>query len=380
VTEALPQLFSFGLLVWAGLYLAARDLRSPALLPAAAALLLAAALPATGYLDRSPSPLIPGLALAAWVLAALVAFRRSDPTRRGPAVLMGVTATALLAAHLLALPQPAGPLTPALLPAAGLLGAVVAARLHARAGGARLLPHLARSFDFSFFTGLVFAGPVAIVVASDPAPADLLHALPLVTLASAIAFQVFWQPFSATVESIAYSAFPRLRDQSDRLRTELDLLPASPPHFSARETDPAEFTRLTRRALSAYGDLPKLAASPLIQLPEIDRRRAGGEAGSLARAAELKKLLAAAIDRLKPDSPASFGESDEWRHYNSLYFPYVAGLRPYSRRAAAPADPVLQEAAAWFAAAVPERTLHNWQNEAAALIAQHLRELEDLPA
>ena len=39
-----------------------------------------------------------------------------------------------------------------------------------------------------------------------------------------------------------------------------------------------------------------------------------------------------------------------------------------------------QEATEWFATAVPERTLHNWQNEAAALIARHLRELEIPPA
>ena len=75
------------------------------------------------------------------------------------------------------------------------------------------------------------------------------------------------------------------------------------------------------------------------------------------------------------------GTSDEWRHYTSLYFPYVAGIRPYSRRPApASTDGALREAAEWFAAAVPERTLHNWQNEAARLIAGHLRELDDPPA
>jgi hypothetical protein len=124
--------------------------------------------------------------------------------------------------------------------------------------------------------------------------------------------------------------------------------------------------------------LPRLAASPLTRLPVIEKRLPDGEGGSLQRAAELKKLLAGAIDRLKPDSPEDFGGSDEWRHYNSLYFPYVAGIRPYSRRAGPPpADGTLGEATEWFAAAVPERTLHNWQNEAAALIARHLRELEN---
>ncbi len=169
-----------------------------------------------------------------------------------------------------------------------------------------------------------------------------------------------------------------MRDQSHRLRTELDLLPATPASFSALDTEPKEFTRLTRRALSAYGDLPRLVASPLTRLPVIEQRMPDGEGGSLQRAAGLKKLLAEAIDRLKPDSPEAFGSSDEWRHYNSLYFPYVAGIRPYSRRLGRlPTDGTLREAMKWFAAAVPERTLHNWQNEAAALIARHLRELEN---
>lgn len=377
MSDAMLPLFGFGLLVWAGLYLAARDMRPWAVTSAGGALLIGAALPAAVYLGLTPAKIIPELAAIAWAYAAFHAFWRSDRSPGRSPVLIGVAAAGLLVAHVLAYLRPDDSLTLALYPAAGLFGAVVVAWLHARAGGVRLLPHLARSFDYSLFTGLVFTAPVAIVVASDPDATTIMRTLPLITLATAIAFQVFWKPFAAVVESIAYSALPRLRDQSDRLRTELDLLPATPATFSALDTDPKDFTRLTRRALSAYGDLPRLAASPLTRLPIIDKRMPDGEGGSLQRAAELKKLLAGAINQLKPDSPEGFGGSDEWRHYNSLYFPYVAGIRPYSRRAGPPpADGTLREATEWFAAAVPERTLHNWQNEAAALIARHLRELE----
>ena len=106
----------------------------------------------------------------------------------------------------------------------------------------------------------------------------------------------------------------------------------------------------------------------------LDRRRAPDE--PLERAAELKALLAECIARLKPRSPGGgdFGTSDEWRHYNALYFPYVAGLKPYSSRATHDGlDPASRAALDWFQTTIPERTLHNWQNAAAKLIAQDLR-------
>ena len=58
--------------------------------------------------------------------------------------------------------------------------------------------------------------------------------------------------------------------------------------------DDETFTRLTRRALGHYGDLSKLVASPLTQLPVIDERLAarGAPDQPLERAVELKALLA----------------------------------------------------------------------------------------
>jgi hypothetical protein len=71
------------------------------------------------------------------------------------------------------------------------------------------------------------------------------------------------------------------------------------------------------------GNLPRLAASPLTRLPVIDKQLAsrGDEDNTLERAAELKSLLTQSIERLKPRDQGDFGTSDEWRHYNSLYYP-----------------------------------------------------------
>ena len=96
---------------------------------------------------------------------------------------------------------------------------------------------------------------------------------------------------------------------------------------------------------------------------------------TLERAAELKTVLAESISRLKPPGEAAFGTTDEWRFYNALYFPYIAGLRPYSRRGFKEnLDDDQVAALQWFQSTVPERTLYNWQNAASKLVAQDLRE------
>jgi hypothetical protein len=125
------------------------------------------------------------------------------------------------------------------------------------------------------------------------------------------------------------------------------------------------------------GNLPRLSASPLTRLAVVEGRLLERGAGdnTLERAAELKVLLSESIERLKPRGQGDFGTAGAWRHYNALYFPYVAGLKPYSRRAdQTNLDPAAGEALSWFQAQVPERTLYNWQKAAARLVAQDLRE------
>jgi hypothetical protein len=115
----------------------------------------------------------------------------------------------------------------------------------------------------------------------------------------------------------------------------------------------------------------------LTQLPLIDARlsRADNHIDTLARTAELRNVLIEGIQRLKPNSESNFGNTDDWRYYNAVYFPYVAGIKPSRRRQTKDnlADYEI-EALEWFRREVPERTLYNWQNKAAELIALDLRE------
>lgn len=206
-------------------------------------------------------------------------------------------------------------------------------------------------------------------------PATALTVLLFTSLAIAIAINVLADPLAGALDRLAFRRSPALRaDRAALRRTEAALpLRAGNP---LDNVDDETFARLTRRALGHYGDLTKLIASPLTALPEIDRRLAarGAPDAPLERANELRALLADKIAGLKPRDGGEFGTGEQWRHYNSLYFPYVAGVRAYAQNAtAAGLDPVARQAWQWMVTDVPQRSLHNWQNAAARLIAADLR-------
>ncbi|HET9495036.1 MAG TPA: hypothetical protein VFR15_12465 [Chloroflexia bacterium] len=386
------QTVLFGLTLWLGLYLLARERpQAPMVLPGLTltAFALFAGLDALANYTAAPSTrfLLSGasIALAALTVplavAALVALlRRRRPTAWRYASIAGVVLAALGVAALL-LVEEVG-LRLAILPAAsaGLLLLGLAAAVADAAGkGERLLPDLLRSFDYSFFVALFLGGQVAVVMFLATGVTAPMLALLLAIVATSVATQVFLGRVQDALDTIAFARLPWLRAARAELREVADVLPRANPDIDVSSLDDDEFARLTRAALSNYGDLPKLAASPLNYLPAVDARlaRRGAKDDALERAIELKAVLTESILRLKPRDKGDFGTSDEWRYYNALYFPYVAGLKPFSRRANGSAgahnDPAAREALEWFRTYVPERTLYNWQTAAARLVAQDLR-------
>jgi hypothetical protein len=224
--------------------------------------------------------------------------------------------------------------------------------------------------------GQLLIGTVAF--RADVDGTTVLTTTTLITVALAIAATVFAGPLAGLLDRIAFSGSPRLRADRAALRTTEAALPLCSPN-PLDDVDDETFTRLTRRALGHYGDLGKLVASPLTRLPEIDARLAarGAPDQPLERAAELRSLLADRIARLKPRDSGDFGTSEQWRYYNALYFPYVAGVRAYAQNAtAAGLDPAARQAWQWMVTEVPQRSLHNWQNAGARLIAADLRATE----
>ena len=223
--------------------------------------------------------------------------------------------------------------------------------------GESMRAHLVRSF----VSTLYYAGALALIASLFSDSATLLLLL--------LTFGILTQAFSNAIQSLLDKLTLPQKTTEERqvLRQTADEL----PRFSGLETaelSDEQFARLTRRALSNLGDLPKLAASPLVNLPIIQGK------DPLDRAQALKALLAQCIQKLKPPSEMDFGVTDEWRYYNALHFPYVLGLKPYTRRADYNSlDETSRAALDWFQTFVPERTLHNWQNAAAKLIAEDLR-------
>ena len=242
--------------------------------------------------------------------------------------------------------------------------------------GQALRAGMLRSFLGTATVASVFGGQllVALSLQSGSSPTALTVLL-FTTVAVAIAITVLADPLAGLLDRVAFSRSPALRAERATLRGTQAALPLrSPNPLDALDED--SFARLTRRALSHYGDLAKLVASPLIGLPVIDERLAarGAPDQPLERANELRTLLAEHITRLKPRDDAAFGTTEQWRYYNALYFPYVVGVRAYAQNAtAAGLDPVARQAWQWLVTEVPQRSLHNWQNAAARLIAAELR-------
>lgn len=264
-----------------------------------------------------------------------------------------------------------------------VFGWVVAA-LDAFDAGERLRADFVRSLVAALVLVAVFGGQVALALLLGAGPRPALTGLLLGVTAGAIALQAFWDPLQRALDRIVLGDRSPVGENRAALRAAASGLTRQPATGDVLTLPDEEFAAATRRALSHFGDLPKLAASPLTRLPVVDRRLAsrGAPGDVLERAAELKTLLVESIGRLKPPGGDDFGTTDEWRHYNALYYPYVLGLKPYSRRLVADApvshaagqDHSATAALRWLRTQVPERTLFNWQRAAAQLVAQDLRQ------
>ncbi|MGH8794872.1 MAG: hypothetical protein ACRDXX_19805 [Stackebrandtia sp.] len=424
VVMLIVSVAAFAVAAWLGCYLLARDARKPLLRRMSAGLLgyalaiacldvpvLGTALlgvPAvawTGVLlrlpaDRSASrqdvwwlrvyvPVMSAALAAAWsdataskaaVFAVLAAglggafaltARRQFGRDRAAGLLLAITVLLALGMAALLLGLEVGPPTLWLV-AVGVdlvVFGLIVAWYDALDEGQRLRADMLRSAAAAAATASLFGGQVALAMIVGPGDTGVLVALLYGCVGGAIAVQVLAAPLQRIADRVALPESVR-RDRAE-LRDAVDALPR---RGSLLDVDDAEFARLTRRALSNYAELGRLVSSPLTALPVIDERLAARRADDLPleRAAELKSLLRESIARLKPEG--DFGVNDEWRHYNSLYYVYVVGLRPYNQRARhAGLSPDARKALEWFRTAVPQRSLHNWQNAAARLVADALR-------
>ena len=201
--------------------------------------------------------------------------------------------------------------------------------------GQALRGDMLRSFVATGVVVVLFGGQALIGMAVT-GERTALTVLLFTSIAIAVSINVLADPLAGILDRLAFSRSPGLRADRATLRRAESALPLRSASPLANIDDEA-FARLTRRALGHYGDLSKLVASPLTALPTIDERLAarGAPDQPLERANELKALLADRIARLKPRDGGDFGTTEQWRHYNALYFPYVVGVRAYAQNATA---------------------------------------------
>jgi hypothetical protein len=373
------------------------------------AVLVELARPGDGGRARTGEVLLVGTVAALILAGAALAGSVEGPLRLGHVVMSVVISVSTLGAMVAALIRPAQPIPVAglvvlatlffalsnailiiplgLLPSwlalastgCDVLGLGVAVALwDAFDEGQALRADMLRSFTGTGAVAALLGGQMLIAIEltrQQTTAQTALTVLLFTSVAVATAVQVLADPLAGLLDRLVFSRSPMLRADRDTLRRTQSALPL-------RSADPLDdfdeetFARLTRRALGHYGDLSKLVASPLTALPAVDERLAarGAPDQPLERAIELKALLADRIARLKPRDGGDFGTTEQWRYYNSLYFPYVAGVRAYAQNAtAAGLDPTARQAWQWFVTEVPQRSLHNWQNAAARLIAADLR-------
>jgi hypothetical protein len=359
-------------LVWAGVAVGLlpdevpdrRRLDRGALVVSAAFLAVVIVLPAAGRLVAL-APLAGGLVLL---------WRFSDRVvpRMLPAAVTAAAALYALGLVVVLVPVDLG--APALVLAAMGVDLLVLGYLVAVAdavdAGERLLPDLRRSAVSGLAAALVTGGLATLTMLAAPGLRAVLI-LQFLLVAAVMSYAGLVGPARRGLDRIAFPHDDRLRLDRAALMLLAEALPRRRERHHLLTVSEAEFRRLTLRALDNFGDLGRLLRSPLIDLPTVDRRLTGqGAEKPMARAIELRAVLQESVARLKPDG--LFGTTEEWRHYNALYYCCVIGIRPYDRQNSKGLDRDSRRAYDWFRRYVPRRTLRQWQREGATLVADRL--------
>lgn len=246
--------------------------------------------------------------------------------------------------------------------------------LNSLEAGESFAPDFRRSWLAAALLSALVIAHALLLIGTSPTPLQRLLLFSLTSIA--ILIVVFGRTLSALLDRLTLTPSPEVEQAQADLKAIAEAVNRRDEALDLRSMPPEDFDRLTRRTLSHLGDLTRLAASPLTRLPVIESRLSdrGESINTLSRAAELQSLLRERVDQLRPRGNGVVGTTEEWRYYNALYYPYVVGLRPYARADHDDLDPVARTVLEWLRTQVPERTLYNWQNAAARLIAQDLRE------
>jgi hypothetical protein len=236
--------------------------------------------------------------------------------------------------------------------------------------GERLRPDLIRSLTGALLGVAVVDVPITLtMLASSSATVRVLQFALLAAVMTGIGLI---GQLRRALDRLAFRHDHRLREDRGALLLLAEALPRHRQRHRLVGIGQPDFLRFTRQALDNYGRLGRLMRSPLTDLPAVDRRLSGLTIEQpLARAMELRAVLQESVDRLRP--AGRFSTSDEWRHYNALYFGVVLGLDPYARRRSTEGlDRESRLALDWMRHNVPRQTLRRWKDEGASIVARRL--------
>jgi hypothetical protein len=239
------------------------------------------------------------------------------------------------------------------------------------------VPNLLYSMDYTFLITFVITGQVVLVIWIGSSFVFETISLILLSMLLSILVQASFRYIQTGFEYFVFITFPQIRQERVHVRATESVKMVVNEKAHPDQMDEEELYRYTRRAFSHFGDLKRLASNPLTQLKIIDQRLHTKEKskGVLERAKELKLVLLECVQQLKPQQDHQFGTTHEWRYYNSLYFPYIIGIKPYSLRYSShELSDDAKAALDWFRMSVPERTFYHWTNAATRLIASHLKD------
>ena len=177
-----------------------------------------------------------------------------------------------------------------------------------------------RSLIYTFAAVFFFGGQVVAVMWWQGVSVPLI-ALLLTVIGTAVITQTFGNQLAAVLDRLIFIQAPQVQQARAQLREAETAVSRRDESLDLLALEHNEFSRLTRRALSHMGDLPKLSASPLTQLPAVSQRldaqsdgadQFGGD--TLARASILRSLLVESIGRIRPTAirlqPRHIGEID----------------------------------------------------------------------
>ncbi len=151
------------------------------------------------------------------------------------------------------------------------LGAAVAF-LDAFDEGETLLPHMARSFSYALFVSIIFGGQIALVMILSTSVTSPMLMLLLSVIAAAIILQTFSGSIQNLLDGLVLYRSPQLIQTQTTFREAASSVSRQSESSDLSHIDEQGFVRLTRRALSHMGNIPRLSTSPLTRLPIVDER------------------------------------------------------------------------------------------------------------